>query len=140
MRVALKRRDLRMSGPIIQIPIMPTAVIWRDICHGREIRTRVAPAAEPDLVVLTVTVTGTVVVDWSNVILVGLKLQLLCGGKPVHNDGVSCAIPVKPFCGVSVRTADPECPGAAMLICSVLIVIVKVCPTSTMVGEEVDPL
>jgi len=90
-------------------------------------------------VVVIVRVTGTVAVDEVKVNVAGLKLQLLFGGKPEHIEGVSWAEPVNPFCGASVRTDDPDCPGAAMSICIGFAAMVKACPTSTMMADDAEP-
>lgn len=77
-------------------------------------------------VVLIVNVTGTVVVDELNATVDGLKLQVLCGGRFVHMDGMSVADPVMPFCAVNVSVVEPDCPGLVTVIAGELSVIVNV--------------
>lgn len=87
----------------------------------------------------TVNVTGTLVVEEVKATVVGLKLQVLCGGRYEQAVGESVPEPVKPFCAVKVKVVDPDCPGLAMLIDAGLAVIENVSPTSTRIVDDVDP-
>jgi hypothetical protein len=86
-----------------------------------------------------VRVTGTVVLDEVNVTVLGLKLQLVFGGREEHVDGKSAAEPTRPFCATKVSVVDADCPGLAMLRVDGEAVIAKVPPISIGVATEVEP-
>jgi hypothetical protein len=69
--------------------------------RGRAVEMGKSPlvdgTAELEALVAMVRVTGTVVFDEVKLTLVGLKLQLLCGGRDEHIDGDKVAEPVNPF-------------------------------------------
>ena len=53
-------------------------------------------------------VTVKVVVDDVKATVEGVKLQLLFGGMFAQIDGERVPLPVKAFCAVKVRVADPD--------------------------------
>ena len=89
--------------------------------------------------------TGTVIVEAVKLMLVGLKLHALSGGRLPHIDGVSVVEPVKPACAANVSIVDPDCPGLAMLTVHGFALIVNggnAATTSTKLADEaaeVDP-
>lgn len=97
-------------------------------------------AAEPVALVVTVSVTGTLLVEELNVTLEGLKLQLLSGGKPRQIEGDSAKLSVRPFWGANVSVVEPDCPGLGMLIVVGLAATVNVPPTSIRMPGDVEPL
>ncbi len=114
--IALLRRRARVSSRTTEMPITKTTAICRDPGHGLGVRRFAKDAWELGAVVVTVRVTGTLVVEEANVTVAGLKLQLLLGGKFEHIVGERVAEPVKPFCAANVSVVDPDCPGLATLI------------------------
>ena len=95
--IALLRRRARVSSRTTEMPITKTTAICRDPGHGLGVRRFAKDAWELGAVVVTVRVTGTLVVEEANVTVAGLKLQLLLGGKFEHIVGERVAEPVKPF-------------------------------------------
>jgi hypothetical protein len=97
-------------------------------------------AFESGAVVEMVSVTGTVVVDELKVTFAGLKLQVLSGGKPMHNSGESGKVPAKPFWAEKVNVVVADWPGAPMVMVAVAGVTANAPPTSIKVAAELDPL
>jgi hypothetical protein len=90
-------------------------------------------------VVVTVMVTGTVVVDEVNVTVDGLKLQVVSDGRLLHAADVRVADPVMPFCAVNVSVVGPDWPGLVTVIAGELSVIVNVgAPTTVSVTDAED--
>lgn len=87
---------------------------------------------------VTVRVTGTVVVDEFRVTVAGLKLQLLSGGKFEHIDGESVAEPVNPPCPLNVSIVEPDCPGVDTVIVDGFAVSVKAEFTATVSVTAAD--
>jgi hypothetical protein len=134
----LQRRRLYTAG-IKQIPIIANSAAWSEN-DGSLVPCFVEAANELRAAVVTVRVTGTVVVEEVNATALGLKLQELWGGKPEQVDDDNVAEPVNPFCAANVSTVLPDPPGLAILICVGLAVIVKFSPTAIKVAVEVDPM
>ena len=91
-RVRLRRAALNKSRAI---PNTATRFIPPDPDGPPNIRLT-NEVVEPEAVVVTVRVTGTVVVEEVKLMLAGLKLQALPAGKLEHIDGVSVVDPVNP--------------------------------------------
>lgn len=87
---------------------------------------------------LIVSTTGTVV-DEAKFTRVGLKLQLLIGGRFEHIDDISVAVPVNPVCAVKVSVVAPDCPGLEMVIVVGLALMENVPPTSIVAADDIDP-
>lgn len=83
------------------------------VAHGLFASGRLAGPIIPAAVVVTVTVTGTLVVVEVNVTEAGLKLHLAPVGKPEH---AKLTVPVNPPVATSVTLIVPEAPGLDIVI------------------------
>lgn len=99
-----------------------------------------ACATELGAVVLSVSMTGTDVVDPVSVTVDGLKEQAVCDGRFEHEAAERVPDPLSPFCAVKLSVVDPDCPGLAILIVDGFAEIENVPPTSISVDGEVDAL
>jgi ribosomal protein L24 len=127
-----------VATPIVNIATKNARASTTDPCDG----PRIMACTEPlplGAVVVNVRVTGTVVVEGVNVTVVGLKAQLLSGGRFEHMDGERVVEPVKPLDAVNVSVVDPDCPGFATVIVVGLAVIANAAPMISSVTGEVDP-
>ena len=96
MIVKRLRRDCPPLPTRTQTPIrQPTTI--PPIGQSPKGRRGVKNATELLPLVVMAKVTGTLAVDEVNAMIVGLKLQVLCGGKLEHTEGESVAEPVNPF-------------------------------------------
>lgn len=91
-------------------------------------------------VVVTMRVTGTLVMDDVKLKAEGLKLQALSAGRPEHVEGESVAEPVRPFFAVNVRIVDPDSPGLATVTLSGLAAIVKLDRACVLKNSQVEEM
>ena len=116
-----------------------TKAIWRALTHDPGSKRRAKGPRPLAAWVLTVSVTGTVVIDDVKATVEGLKLQALSEGRCEHKLGVSAVEPAKPFCAVNVSIVEPDWPGLVITMVVGFAAIANPAPKITEIACEVDP-
>ena len=90
-------------------------------------------------VVVTVSVTGTVVVVAEKLTVPGVKVHVLSTGRLEHAEAESMPEPVNPVAAWNVSVVEPDWPGLGTRMVVGDAVIRNVLLTATWTGVEVDP-